>query len=78
MLSCKDVTEQASRALDEPQGLVARLGMRFHLFMCVDCRRYVQQLGLVSAVTRADARIDAPDDTDVERTLSALMDRKDD
>ena len=78
MLSCKDVTEQASHALDEPQGFMARLAMRLHLFMCVNCRRYVTQLGLVSEVTRANAEPDAPDDAEVERTLAALMERRDD
>ncbi len=46
MLNCREVAEQASQALDKPQGFMARLAMRFHLFMCVDCRRYVTHLGL--------------------------------
>tara|TARA_A100001037_G_scaffold248064_1_gene230242 strand:+ start:167 stop:412 length:246 start_codon:yes stop_codon:yes gene_type:complete len=78
MLNCREVAEQASQALDEPQGFMARLAMRFHLFMCVDCRRYVTHLGLVSQVTKRDDAIVEPGDADVERTLKALMARRDD
>lgn len=44
MLSCKDITEQANEYLECELPLVKRLKFRMHLFMCVHCNRYVQQL----------------------------------
>lgn len=76
MLSCKEVTEHASHALDEPQGWFARVSLRMHLFMCVDCRRYVTQLGLVSRATQSAPEPDEPGAAAVDQTLNALMQRK--
>lgn len=44
MLSCKDITENASAYLDKEMPLSARMSMRLHLFMCHHCRRYMDQL----------------------------------
>ena len=44
MLSCQDITEKASDYLDRDLPFTTRLSVRVHLFMCVNCRRYVQQL----------------------------------
>jgi hypothetical protein len=44
MLSCKEVTDLASRALDAPLDWHQRFGMRLHLLFCRLCRRYVRHL----------------------------------
>ena len=76
MLSCKEVTAHASQALDQPPGWFAGLSLRMHLFMCVDCRRYVLQLGLVSRATRSPTPPAEPDEAAVDRTLGTLMARR--
>jgi hypothetical protein len=44
MFSCKDITEHASEYLEKELTFSKRLNMRLHLFMCLNCRRYVKQL----------------------------------
>ncbi len=44
MLSCKDITEHANAYLDKELPISKRLSMRMHLFICVNCRRYMNQL----------------------------------
>lgn len=52
MLSCKDVSERASRWLDREMGLWERLQLRAHLAICVHCRRYLAQLKAAVAALR--------------------------
>ena len=49
MPSCKDITKHSSDYLDKNQTLFQRLGFKMHLFMCVNCKRYVSQLKLTIA-----------------------------
>ena len=42
MMSCKDVANLASDYLEKDLPLLRRLSLRLHLFMCTDCRRFVQ------------------------------------
>ncbi|KPJ87403.1 MAG: hypothetical protein AMJ53_18200 [Gammaproteobacteria bacterium SG8_11] len=44
MLSCKDITEQANSYLEKELPFTKRLGVRLHLFMCLHCRHYIEQL----------------------------------
>jgi hypothetical protein len=44
MLSCKDVTEHANAYLEKALPITKRLSMRMHLFICLNCRRYMDQL----------------------------------
>jgi len=46
MLSCKDVTEEANAYIDKELPFMKRLSVRMHLFICVNCRRYMNQLNL--------------------------------
>lgn len=46
MLSCKDITEKADQYLEKDLPWSTRLSYRLHLFMCVNCRRYVEQIRL--------------------------------
>lgn len=49
MLSCRDVTASASRLVDGELGLGERIAVRVHLIVCVHCRRFVRQLGVLVA-----------------------------
>ena len=49
MPSCKDITNQSSDYLEGNQTLLQRLGFKMHIFMCVNCKRYLSQLKLTIA-----------------------------
>ena len=42
MLKCRDVSELSSDYLDGQLPLRKRVQIRFHLFMCTHCRRYLR------------------------------------
>lgn len=44
MLSCRDVTERASEAVDGTLPFFARLELRMHLMICEGCRAYIEQM----------------------------------
>ncbi len=44
MLRCRDLTENASRLLDQDLPLVRRLRLRLHLALCSMCRTYMDQM----------------------------------
>ena len=44
MLKCRDVAHQSSDYIDNRMGVWARLRFRFHLFICVYCRRFVKHV----------------------------------
>lgn len=44
MLSCKQIAQQASEHIDQQLNWQQRLAFRFHLFICRNCRRYINQL----------------------------------
>jgi hypothetical protein len=44
VLSCRDVTELATRYMEGDLSLRARLAMRLHLTLCGMCRAYLDQL----------------------------------
>ena len=46
MLSCKDVTEEANSYIDDELPFMKRISVRMHLFICKNCRRYMDQLHL--------------------------------
>ncbi|NLR57316.1 hypothetical protein HGH93_04355 [Chitinophaga polysaccharea] len=48
MPCCKDVTMLAEKRLQqEPLTWMQRLGLKFHLLLCVYCRRYVKQTAIM-------------------------------
>ena len=49
MPSCKDITNQSSDYLDRNLSFMERLGFKMHMFLCVNCKRYVSQLQLTIA-----------------------------
>ena len=46
MPSCKDITKHSSDYLDRQLPLRKRASYWLHLMMCVNCRRYLEQLQL--------------------------------
>lgn len=56
MLKCRDVVAEADALLDSQLGWRRRLALKLHLFICVDCRRYVRQLRLMVAALAQSRR----------------------
>ena len=46
MLSCKDITALASDHIEKKLPFFKRLQFKMHLFMCHNCRGFVDQLAL--------------------------------
>lgn len=61
MPSCKDITEDASDYLDRHMPLQKRLRFMLHIFICVHCRRYLQQLKLTIATIKNAPEAAVPD-----------------
>jgi anti-sigma factor RsiW len=71
MLSCKDMTEHASRHLDGEETWRERILVWLHLAICVHCRRYLQQLratiGLLAGLSSPPA-----DEASIDAVLASL------
>lgn len=74
MPSCKDITEHSSDYLDRNMSLMQRMAFRAHLFMCVNCQRYVSQLKLtISTLGKMDKAEPQPvDDQQVQAIIKKL------
>ena len=55
MLTCRDATELASRAMDERLPLSNRMALRLHLAICENCSRFNRQLQEMRRLFRAEA-----------------------
>lgn len=53
MLTCRDLTEDASAYLDGEVPPLRRARLRLHLMMCGNCRRYLAQLRQSLGAVRA-------------------------
>lgn len=69
--TCRDVSKRASAYLDDELGLRERLSLRAHLFICVNCRRYVAQLAATLNLVRH--REWAGKDEEAEDRLAAMF-----
>jgi len=58
IFSCKKITSMISESMDRKLPLSRRMGIRFHLMMCLLCRRYEQQLFFIRSVLRRDQETD--------------------
>ncbi len=58
IFSCKKITGMISESMDRKLPLYKRMGIRFHLMMCVLCRRYQQQLLFIRSVLRRNREAD--------------------
>jgi hypothetical protein len=60
MLTCKDASHLVSHGQDRALSFRERWGLRFHLWMCGNCRRFERQIGLMRRLLRQpDQRADA-------------------
>ncbi|MDF1629801.1 MAG: zf-HC2 domain-containing protein [Alcanivoracaceae bacterium] len=72
MLRCRDVPAEAEVLLDGELGFGRRVALRFHLFMCGNCRRYLSQLRLLlGAVPQMHGQAS---DEEVDQVLERLHD----
>lgn len=67
MLTCKDASRLVSEGQERKLGFRERLGLRLHLWMCAQCRRFERQIQLLR---RALQRMAAQ--TDVEAQTTSL------
>ncbi len=74
MFSCRDVAERASDYLDRELSPWSRLQVRLHLFLCQDCRRYIDQLRKMAALLRRSMEQGAAVEPE-ERLLAAVRAR---
>lgn len=71
MLTCREVSEKASRLLDNDLSAAERLALRAHLAACVHCARYMDQLARTVSVIPAAAS-PAPAAETEARIMAAL------
>jgi hypothetical protein len=58
MLTCRNATELASRAMDERLPLSNRMALRLHLAICDNCARFNRQLQEMRRLFRAETAAD--------------------
>ncbi|MDZ7825670.1 MAG: zf-HC2 domain-containing protein [Gammaproteobacteria bacterium] len=74
MLNCAEASRLASEKRDRALTRRERLGFRFHLLMCRNCRRYAAQLALLGRAARQLRRRNPPVEAD-SRTLPEARQR---
>jgi hypothetical protein len=47
MLSCKDVSRLVSESRDRDPGFFERIGITVHLWICLNCRRFMEHMKLL-------------------------------
>jgi hypothetical protein len=52
MLKCKDIAHQSSEYIDDNMSFRQKLAMKVHLFMCRNCRRFVDHLSTSVVVSK--------------------------
>lgn len=52
MLTCKDASHLISERQERPLGFRERWGLKLHLWMCVNCRRFERQMALMRQALR--------------------------
>lgn len=84
MLTCKDASHLISESQERPLGFMERWGLRFHLWMCISCRRFERQMALMRQALREMGRRIEADAQDIdlspaarERIRKALAERDD-
>ena len=60
MMSCRKATRLMSDAKDRPLQFSEKLSLNFHKMMCSGCRRFDQQLGVLTGLARQYAKGEGP------------------
>ena len=79
MPTCREATELASREMDERLSLLDRVGLKMHLAICKNCRRFTVQLEEMRRLFRLETGAD--DDAaglapDARRRIEAELQKK--
>ena len=75
MLTCRELAHRhASDYLDGQLGWRARLGVRYHLFICEHCRRFLAQFRKVRTLLRDKPPAgNAPEQQDAQQALAGQL-----
>jgi len=79
MPTCREATELASREMDERLSLIDHLGLKMHLAICRNCRRFTVQLEEMRRLFRIETGgdDDAPGlDPEARRRIESELHRK--
>ena len=68
MLTCKGASHLVSEGQDRPLRLFENWRLRIHLWMCINCRRFERQIGLMRRLLRQTG---LNDETGATNPLSA-------
>lgn len=71
MLTCKDASRLVSHSQERPLSFRERWGLRIHLWMCANCRRFERQIGLMRRLLRQSARRSEAEVADLELSAEA-------
>ena len=73
MLSCKDITEKANQYLDKEVSLFTRVEMKIHMFICDNCKRYVEQLRTtIAALGKMNTPAEVVDDGKIDQIINTI------
>jgi predicted anti-sigma-YlaC factor YlaD len=71
MLTCREMVQLGSDIIDKQLGLGQRIAVYVHLRQCKNCRTYIRQMALTSAVLQALAM--PTNSAEVEATLGHIQ-----
>ncbi len=71
MLTCKDASHLVSQSQDRPLSFRERWGLRIHLWMCANCRRFERQIGLMRRLLRQSVRRGEAEVADLDLSVEA-------
>jgi predicted anti-sigma-YlaC factor YlaD len=71
--SCREVAREIATDRVERKGVLNRLSVRLHLFMCRHCRAYAEQIRLLGVLTRHLCEELAPDETRLRELEAAIL-----
>lgn len=73
MPTCREVSRAVASGELERAGFWTRLGVRVHLLMCRQCRRYSKQLGAIGQTAREVFREAPADQASVDRLRETIL-----
>ncbi len=71
MLTCKEASHLVSQNQDRPLSFNERLGLRMHLWMCANCRRFERQIGLMRRLLHLSVRSAETEAADTQLSAEA-------
>ncbi|XOV88216.1 MAG: anti-sigma factor [Pseudomonadota bacterium] len=72
MLTCKEVCENASDAIEEKPGFSRRLGLGLHLLICKHCRRFLRQLRVATSAVASLPEPGQPTEAEIDLLIARL------